>query len=70
MAGGMYGVPGRRFVVAGANQGGLQFALSVGIGAERQRLLPVARQYVGLPGSHVSYLNRDQAARLGPTPPG
>ena len=65
-----YGVPGGVVLIACANQGGHQIALAVGIGAERQRLLPVARQYVGLPGSHVSYLNRGQAARLGPTPAG
>ena len=65
-----YGVAGGGVLIAFANQGGHQIALAVRIGAERQRLLPVARQHVGLPGSHVSYLNRDQAARLGPTPPG
>ena len=55
-----------RFGVAAAHQGGHQIALSVRIGAERERLLPVAGQNVGLPGSHDSYLNRGQVARLGP----
>ena len=65
-----HGVSDGRFLLACANQGGHQFALSVRIEAERQRLLPVARQYIGLPGSHVSYLNRGQVARLGPMPAG
>ena len=63
-----HGVPDRRLVLTRAHQGGHQFALTVRIGAERKRLLPVAGQYVGLPASHVSYLNRGQVAGKGRCP--
>ena len=55
-------------MLTAANQGGHQIALAVRIDAERKGLLPVARQHIGLPGSHVSYLNRGAGGRSGPTP--
>jgi hypothetical protein len=55
-----HGVSDRRFVLPIANQGGYQVTLTVGIDADLKGLLPVAGQHVGLPGTHVSYLNRDR----------
>ncbi len=66
-----YRVPDGGPVLTGANQRGDEFALPVRIDAEPKGLLPVAGQHVGLPGSHVSYLNRArQGAGLAPTAPG
>ena len=62
-------VSDRGFVLTAANQSGYQVTLPVGIDAELKGLLPVAGQHVGLPGGHVSYLNR-AGSGLVPAAPG
>ncbi len=63
-----HGVRRRLLRLAAAHQGGDQIAFAVGVGAKREGLLPVAGQYIGLPGSHDSYLNRGQVGRSGRRP--